>query len=133
MFTGRSERRLGLFLNLLFYPKLLSYQSGTNAAEYLNENFTGEKVASTLYSGLFEFYLDEELIRVKSMEQLKALDKNTLVFVAEDYLEKLDENQVSYSIVKEFGHFHITKITPKFLNPETRQSALQSRYIIRLN
>lgn len=124
---------IGLFLNVLFYPKLLSYQSGTNAAKYINENYSDAQVASTFYSGLFEFYIDEELIRVKNLDQLRDLEENTVVFVTKNYLEQLEMNAIGFSILETFGHFHITRLKPDFLNPKTRESALQERFLIRLD
>lgn len=123
---------IGLFMNIVFYPKLLSYQSGTNAAKYVNESFPKVKIASTFYSGLFEFYLDEDLIRIKNLEQLSSLDENVLIFIHKNDVERFEKNSIEYEIVETFKHFHITRLTPGFLNPETRESNLQERYLVKL-
>lgn len=123
---------IGLFLNVLFYPKLLTYQSGTNAAKYINEKYPKAQVASTFYSGLFEFYIDEGLIRIKELDQFYRISDSTIVFVLQSDLERLDKGGFEYSIVEKFKHFHITRLTPQFLNPKTRNSSLQERYLIKV-
>ncbi len=123
---------IGLFLNIIFYPKLHTYQSGTNAGKYVNEHFPEAEVASTFYSGLFEFYINQDLIRIKGQEQLKDLDENTVVFVQKSDLERFDKNGINYEVVESFKHFHITRLTPNFLNPETREGSLQERYLVKM-
>lgn len=123
---------IGLFLNIIFYPSLLTYQSGTNAANYVNENYSEYKVGSTFFSSLFEFYIDEDLIRIKNLQQLKSLEENTVVFTNKEFLEILDSTGIKYTIIEQFDHYHITRLSPAFLNPATRKNTLLTRYVIDL-
>ncbi len=123
---------IGLFLNLVFYPKLLTYQSATKAAWYVNEKYPDYNVGSTFFSSLFEFHINKELIRIKDLGQLNQLSDKAIVFVREKYLKELDGKGIGYEIVETFEDYHITRLKPEFLNPKTRKKSLDNTYLIKL-
>jgi len=61
--SGLAVLTVTLFMNLVFYPDLLKYQSGNEAAFYLNKNYPGSQIrrfGSYIPSG--EFYLNQHMV-----------------------------------------------------------------------
>lgn len=123
-----------LFLNLVFYPHLLKYQSGNEAAFYINRNYPGVPVGRfNTYIPSGEFYLNQHL-RVTNIDAINkgAFIKGGLLFLTEEEMKQLEAGRVSFELIKEFPHFHITMLKLKFLNPKSRAGQLQKRYLIKL-
>lgn len=132
--SGLAVLIVTLFLNLIFYPDLLKYQSGNEAAFYINKNYPGiPTVRINTYFPSGEFYLNQHT-RITSIDSINkgVFTKGSLFFITEDELRQLKETKVSYEILKEFPHFHITMLTLKFLNPTTRESQLEKRFLVKL-
>lgn len=109
---------VNLYLNSVFYPALLKYQSGSEAAFYINKNYPGLKVVQlrSQYSYALDFYLNGQLISVDSVEELQGMTSPGLLFVQQDYEAEL---------IRSFEHFHISRLTPGLLNRDTRTGELQ--------
>jgi hypothetical protein len=123
---------LNFYLNLVFYPRLLYYQSGSRVAEYVNEHHPGQPVrALGVLSFTLHFHADAE-IRDRNLSELaEELDvSEMLVFTSENYLDSLDVMHVEYEILDTFDHFHTTRITGNFLNHKTRQETLHKYYLV---
>jgi 4-amino-4-deoxy-L-arabinose transferase-like glycosyltransferase len=132
--SGLTALTVALFLNLLFYPDLLKYQSGNEAAFYINKNYPNTPVGRfEIYIPCAEFYLDEKMM-ITDIESVNkgVFAKPGLLFLNEEQLKQLEVSNVSFELIKEFPHFHITMLKLKFLNPATRESQLQKRYLIKL-
>jgi hypothetical protein len=132
--SGLAAIIFSLFLNLVFYPDLLRYQSGNEAASYVNKNFPGVPVGHfDLYTPCGEFYLDEKFI-VTSAEEVKKgkFAETSILFLSEKNLKQLEETGLRFELLKEFPHFHITTLSPKFLNAKTRERVLQKTFLVKL-
>ncbi|MFC2111993.1 ArnT family glycosyltransferase [Bacteroidota bacterium] len=123
---------LNFYLNLIFYPKLLDYQSGTKAAEYANENHPGENIETIgVLSFTIHFHADAEVHDNPDMDKLLAKTMgDCLLFTRESYLDSLDMHQLNYQVLKSFDHYHTTMVTGTFLNHKTRMEALQKNYLL---
>lgn len=132
--SGFTALTVAVFLNLLFYPDLLKYQSGNEAAFYINKNYPNTPVGRfEIYIPSAEFYLDQEMT-ITNIDSINkgAFAKSGLLFLNEEHFKQLEESNVSFELVKEFPHFHITMLKLKFLNRSTRESQLQKRYLVKL-
>lgn len=132
--SGLAVLTVTLFMNLVFYPDLLKYQSGNEMAFYLNKNYPGSQVGrfgSYIPSG--EFYLNQH-ITITNIEAVKKgeFSKPGFLYLTEEDLKQLEQNSISFELIKEFPHFHITMLKLKFINPKTRESMLQKRYLVKL-
>ena len=132
------------FLNLYFYPKLLTYQAGTvlsyrvnHAEEVFEYSIDPDAIEqySTKYSysmsmGLgrvmTNYYDPDEVGRPRFPSSVKYL------MVDHDALNKLIYNNVVFDVMTQSIDYHITMLTPKFLNPETRAEELSLVYLLRL-
>ncbi len=121
-----------IFLNLIFYPWLFQYQSGTTAAAIFNDH--DQEIAQARNSFLLEFYTDRELLRIDTSmafaPQLRS-DEH-LIYADQHILQKLDTRGEDYDIIDSLDHFHTTKVNIKFLKPQTRSGEAFHRYLIRM-
>jgi len=117
---------LNLFLNGLFYPDVLRYQSGSSAAFYANEHLRGGAVL--LYkanSYAFNFYLDAPVLRSDTL-----LQPPVLVYTTRDQVDSLKVQGHVCEVVKSFSHFPVTKLDGEFVNFSTRKGAVGERLLV---
>lgn len=124
---------VNFYLNLIFYPGLLEYQSGSKAARYANRHFPelGIRTLGVL-SFTIHFHAENE-VRDREipvlLEELSSEDY--LIFTSEPYLDSLNILNIDYEIVAAFDHFHTTMVTGTFLNHKTRQEALGKHFLLK--
>jgi 4-amino-4-deoxy-L-arabinose transferase-like glycosyltransferase len=125
---------LNLFLNWVFYPDLLKYQSGSEAAFYINQNHKGTPgVVTGIYSPVYEFYLKDKWIKVDtSMRDVSSEARAGLWYVAPQELAYLNRAGIRYEIVKEIPEFHVTMLSLKFINKKTREGEVMKYLLIRI-
>jgi len=125
---------LNFYLNLVFYPRLLYYQSGSRAAEFANENYPGKPIRSL---GVLSFTLHFNAyaeVRERKLKDLAGEPEggDFLVFTSREYLDSLSLMQVDYRVLATFDHYHTTMVTGKFLNHNTRTEALRKHYLLEI-
>lgn len=122
----------GFYVNTVFYPEILKYQSGAQVAFYANEHFEGKPVADTNRDWLMEYYLKGEYLPAYKDENARELStKSTeLIYCDNSLLDYMNESKINFNIVKTFDHFHITLLDLEFINHETRDKAVQKRYLV---
>jgi 4-amino-4-deoxy-L-arabinose transferase-like glycosyltransferase len=122
---------LFLILNLLFYPALLQYQSGTKAANYMNSQMPNDSAGvfeTRSYS--FEFYMKKP-VRYVSFEDLqrKAPTENVVLFITQENIDKILQKGYKVEVLNKFTHFHISQLNFKFINAATRDKETK-QYIL---
>ncbi|MBK7561204.1 MAG: glycosyltransferase family 39 protein [Chitinophagaceae bacterium] len=132
--VGLASLVFNLFLNWCFYPDLMKYQSGDEAAFYMNKNHPGVPgVRMGIYSPGFEFYLREPMTIADTATILSpGSAKKNIWFINEAGLAFMRANNVRYEILQEFPEFHATMLTRKFLDKKTRSSELKKNFLIRI-
>lgn len=123
---------VNFYLNLLFYPDLLRYQSGSQAARYANQHFPGREIRTLgVLSFTIHFYAESE-VRDRDIPELKKeLSKDEyLIFTSKPYLDSLRMSNIEFEILSAFDHFHTTMVTGTFLNHRTRQESLGKHYLL---
>jgi 4-amino-4-deoxy-L-arabinose transferase-like glycosyltransferase len=115
-----------LFLNIFFYPNLLKYQSGSEAAFNPNKKkIVNPVIQYEAKSYSFDFYLDAK-VEYRNKEWLKSLKQKGFitVFTEEKYIDSLKANNFSVKVLRRHAHFHISQLTGRFINSSSRQSEL---------
>jgi 4-amino-4-deoxy-L-arabinose transferase-like glycosyltransferase len=117
-----------LLLNVFFYPKLLEYQLGNSVTKYINtkkidkKNFYLYKIygerSLDFYSN-YSFQIIEDEKALKPSDYLLISNKLT----TKDMLSK-------FNTIEIISAFHVSTLNAKFLNPKTRNSALDYYYIL---
>ncbi len=124
---------VNFYLNLIFYPELLKYQSGTQVARYANRDFPEMDIRTLgVLSFTIHFHADNEVrdLDIPTLQNELAID-NYLLFTSEPYLDSLQMVNIDYEIVKQFDHFHTTMVTGTFLNYKTRKESLRKHYLLK--
>lgn len=121
------------FMLTHFYPTLLKYQGGVYAARYVNENnFKNINLLNNNSHNFgFEFYCNKPINRVNT-EDISNI-KEASFYANEKDLALFKDKKISFTILKEFDYYRITKLKGKFLNTSTREGTLGKKYLIRLN
>lgn len=121
------------FLYLFFYPALLRYQSGMQAARWLNKNKpqANRVVFMDAHAFAFDFYSEGELSNAYDEATLRRLndEKRVVVYASATELDRL-KKAFQVSILQEFEYFRITKLKPKFINAKTRSAVLGKTYLL---
>ena len=121
------------FMHTHFYPTLFKYQGGVYAARYVNENnFKNINLLNNNSHNFgFEFYCNKPINRV-NIEDISNI-KEASFYANEKDLTLFKDKKISFTILKEFDYYRITKLKGKFLNTITREGTLGKKYLIRLN
>lgn len=121
---------VNLYLNLAFYPSLLKYQSGSEAAMWINQNNNAKLpvvqcIRVNDYGYPLEFYLDQPLYTIDEGGNGKLPSKPFLMYGYPDSIEGLKAKGWQLTPVKTFERYWITKLKPAFLNKNTRAATLE--------
>ncbi|TAE74315.1 MAG: glycosyltransferase family 39 protein [Bacteroidetes bacterium] len=135
---------VNILLNSQVYPSLFPYQSGKAVALFAQKNnikpsqiyvfINGHDGA--YYSHGLDFYSPETVAgnksNVKDFEEV--IKKQKSIFIYTDSLGKkdLEKQYTQIKLHQRFNRYHITQLTPKFLNPKTRKSTLTPIYLMKL-
>lgn len=120
-----------IFFTHHFYKNLLQYQVGSVAGNYIHEqNIPVDKVA---WYGLddahvaLHFYARHTIPYGEDM-----LQPGNYILAGDEGIKRLQEKNIRYDILKQGGHYKITMLTGKFLNPATRDEVLKNYYFVKL-
>ncbi|MEP7109065.1 MAG: glycosyltransferase family 39 protein [Ferruginibacter sp.] len=125
---------INIFLNTAFYPALLKYQTGNIVAGFINEHKLSKENVF-IYGNIVDarnslfFYGDYFFKKVNNPDQLSS--GNYILTTPGDFSEL-----VKYKpgrIVFNGKGFPVTKLTFKFINPDTRDGELIPFYIVQID
>lgn len=121
-----------LYANQVFYPRLLTFQAGSEAAFFANENLPNSEIAYAPYDNLLQFYAEGNLRPAGAAEDEAAIaDRGkTVFFVGDAFRAELDAGRIRYRVIKSFDDYRVTRLTSEFLNPRTRPASVDKRYLI---
>lgn len=122
-------------LNATFYPRLLkNYQGGMQLAKVVKEkNIDTKKVffVQNDYHWSFDFYTKQNT-RHLTIKQLKNRTTPTWIVVSEKRIQEVRNAGIPFKKVAEVKRYHVTRLTPKFLNPNTRNQVIDRMYLLQI-
>ncbi len=116
----------------VLYPDIIRYQSGNTAATYINEHPEIKGVTVIRNNPInfaLEFYADVPHTATL-LEELPSIPAETPLFIETPYLDQLRERGYEVTVLKRFPHYHISKLTMKFINTKTRPAELQETALV---
>ncbi len=122
-----------LFMNLVFYPSLMNYQSGAQAASFINNTIENYPVYTNQKESLLEFYTKAPVTSLHdSIPNLneQPIASPMLCYADTAFLIKLQKRGYTCTVLDSWNHFHITQLNKTFLNFATRQKAVTERYVV---
>ena len=117
-----------LFLSIFFYPKLLEFQLGNIVSKYITKKRIN-KNSFYLYhvynERSLDFYSNYSFQNIDNLAKLKPFD-----YVLIDNKSIINDSLKGFNHVQLISAFHVSTLNAKFLNPRTRDSALDYYYIL---
>jgi 4-amino-4-deoxy-L-arabinose transferase-like glycosyltransferase len=126
---------LSIFLNCLFYPSLLQYQSGMMAAKWLNLNHISQPITvSKSGSSSFHFYYKGKVIYNNNPRfTYDSTTKNPMFYIASiGDLRALKKDSSHLTILKTFPQFRVSQLNIQFLNHLSRSKTLDTFAIAKI-
>lgn len=124
-------------LHLDFYPKLLQYQSGSVAGNYVRyQGIIEENVCFFVqHSPSFDFYAQMTAPYYRDIPQLDSALRNKemlVVYTNKAGLNLLTGEGYSTSNLHDFREFKATKLSFKFIMPRSRNEVVSENYLVTL-
>ncbi len=119
---------VNLYLNTQFYPVLTQYQGSIKLADYVTKNKIPKDKIFMLKGyecWAFDFYTHRNTPRIDKTE-LKSGDYLVI------YDKQLPELGKKYIVIDKENHYRITRLSLKFLNPNTRESQYDQVSLIQI-
>jgi 4-amino-4-deoxy-L-arabinose transferase-like glycosyltransferase len=113
--------------SLHFYPELLKYQSTSQAGKMIEAQNPRDVFWYRKHGHALDFY-SGRIIPELSPSDRQALAPGSWVFTTGEGLKELDVR----GIVNIFDDYPVTLLNKKFLNPATRESVLEKKYLVEL-
>lgn len=130
---------VNFFLNTHFYPSLMQYQTESVVAKKVKNNpkiYDIEKfvvLGEGLMQNSIDFYSQKHIPR---LPDVASLQKGIYWIICDqDVFEKEIANSREIKILSKevFEDFHVSTLSPEFLNPNTRSQTLRKTYLIHLD
>ena len=118
---------VNLYLNLSFYPSLLKYQGGSEAAFWINQH-NPQHLPVVMpdgdFTSEFEFYNNAPVTFVSSVDNDR-LPAGPFIFYGDGVaVQSLINNRLHPVSLVSFDRYRITRLRPSFLNQKTRGAQL---------
>jgi len=127
---------VNFIINIYVYPYLFNnFQSESLAAKYIqtlsetdkNNFFWYKEYMPSLDFYSYKIVPDLNLSAIKNFKS-----GNYFIYTNQAGKDEIQNLTSSSSIIKEYNHFHISTLSPEFLNPKTRLSQTEKRYLIKI-
>jgi len=123
---------LNVYMNLAFYPSLLHYQAGTEAALWINQN--NKDKLPVVQSGdvpfAMEFYLDQPLTNINVDGTGTLPPKPFLLSAQSDIIRGLAAKGWKMQTLKTFDKYWISRLKLTFLNKATRGKEITQNQLV---
>ncbi|TWR28291.1 glycosyl transferase [Mucilaginibacter achroorhodeus] len=121
------------YMNTVFFPKMASYNSQIQAANFVNKPiFANANIYSLRQSNnSFQFYCKKPVNYIGLEDFGKFSPKGKSIFYASQAsLDQLRNESAQFTIIATFVDYPQENILPKFINYKTRQQVLSKAYLI---
>lgn len=125
---------LNATLNLVFYPEVLRYQAGSEAAAIVNRRSARAVGLYGMNSNSFELYAAPRVERWDARGLVDAAQGEAVyVLLPADAVSELERLDLSVRAVETFDHFPVTRLTARFVLPSTRATAVRKVLLAEVN
>lgn len=116
-----------IVLGLHFYPRLLQYQSTSQAGRYIAEHHPPAVYWHDKFGYALDYYSGRTIPNSYGLP-LDTLAPGTWILVFENSLAAMPPHKV----IREFEDFPVTRLSGSFLDPQKREQKLKKVYLIEL-
>ncbi|RCH56580.1 glycosyl transferase [Mucilaginibacter hurinus] len=124
---------VNVYLNLVFYPSVMKYQAGSEAAVWINRNNPQRlPVLQSVDISNFgmEFYLNQPMITISPDGSGDLPDKPFMLYAEAATVTRLSAKGWHIYPLKTFENYAITRLSPSFLNKATRNKEVQVTQLV---
>jgi 4-amino-4-deoxy-L-arabinose transferase-like glycosyltransferase len=124
---------VNVYLNTVFYSSLLHYQSGSEAAMFINQNNPKKLPVVQLkddYVSAMNFYSDVPVITVNEDGTGNYPPKPFILYTTKDKVNDLTAKGWKIQPIKTFQRYWISRLKPSFLNKATRAKELTETEVV---
>lgn len=124
---------IGLGLNLHFYPALLPYQANAVVGKWAAEEKVndGKLIGFATGGRALDFYAGGIVPWMDNAEEtIAALDSGVVVYASQKHRDDLIERGYKPKSELMFDNFRVQRLSVEFLNPKTRENALDKNYVM---
>lgn len=124
-------------LNTHVYPELLTYQPGHAMADFVaQENLPKDQLFVGPSHAFYTFcYYSDKAFPEATEENIWPLlnaGKPVWVYINEEYFRYFEQRYPRVQEVASLPAFHVSMLTPEFLNPETRAAQLKKQFLVKI-
>lgn len=127
---------LNLAINAHLFPQVFTYQSVIPACNVFNEKANAGEMLNTYNSEhreLFFYAKTPGHFLYNSEDLAKCLTrKNDWIFTDDKGLKEIEQSTAKIKLVQSFKHRSLSKLTPGFINPATREQKLSNMHLIKI-
>jgi len=126
---------VNLYLNLAFYPSLMKYQSGSEAAMWMNKNNPQNYPVSACESEDWplEFYLNKP-VNIINPDTVKKRPQGTfMLYASNDVIKRLSAKGWQMQQACALKRYFVSRLKPAFLNKNTRNKQLTAMQVVIVN
>ncbi len=124
---------VNVYLNQVFYPNLAHYQSGSQAAIWLN-HYNPKKIPvaqiDDYYATAMEFYSDEPVINLITNGTDNTPNKPFILYASSETIVALKTQGWNIKPIKTFERYWVSRLKPAFLNQATRKQELSTAELV---
>jgi 4-amino-4-deoxy-L-arabinose transferase-like glycosyltransferase len=129
---------VNLYLNLSFFPSLMHYQAGNEAAVWIN-NHNPKNLPVTIAdmgdfnAAPFEFYNDRPVTAFNTDGKQPLPAKPFLLYMAADDVKGLNSNGWHTRTLATFQRYWITRLKASFINKKTRDKEITRMLVVEVD
>lgn len=123
---------LNLALGFAWWPELLRFQVGTEAARVANERPPAPTALIGVESLTFAFHLHEPVQRF-TVDDMKSVTQVKRALMHADSVNTLREFGFTVTELERYRHFHVSKLTMVFINSATRDDVTEPWVLVELS
>lgn len=127
---------LNFALNAHLFPKIFTYHAVIPACEIFNEQAGAGEMLNMYESEHRElfFYAKNPGYFLYNSEDLKKClaRKNDWIFTNDEGLKEIEQSTAKVELIQSFKHRSLSKLTPGFINPATREQRLSNMHLVKI-
>ncbi len=125
---------INFLLNRGFFPELLTYQAGNQAAAFLKaENLEKDRVVALgMVSASLDFYLERVVPYMSLDEIVDSADFPLYVYTAAAGMNSLKSRGMQVLVLSEFQDFQVSKLNQNFIRTRTRSKEILTVYLLQV-
>jgi len=127
---------VNIYLNKVFYPALMYYQTGSEAAMWINKNNPKKLPVvqiSDEYMTATEFYIDQPITSINPDGTGPVPSQPFLLYASQSIINDLTAKGWHIQPVKTFQRYWVSRLKPSFLNKATREKELTTVEVVFVN